>query len=47
MYSHERSAYSAVGNVWTDPGNIEIALRHINLEIGTEAAQSVSQKRNT
>jgi hypothetical protein len=22
MYSHDRSAYSAAGNMWTDPGNI-------------------------
>ncbi len=26
IYSHERSAYSAVGNVWTDPGNIQKSL---------------------
>ncbi len=26
-------------NMWTDPGNIEIAHRHTNVEIGAEAAQ--------
>jgi hypothetical protein len=30
IYSHKRSAYSAVGKyMWTDPGNIYIANRHM------------------
>jgi hypothetical protein len=39
LYSHHRSACSSEGIMWTDPGNIQIAHRHMSMEIGTEAAQ--------
>jgi hypothetical protein len=37
--AHDGSAFSAGGNMWTDAGNIEIAHRHTNVEIGAEVAQ--------
>ncbi len=39
IYSHDRSAYSAAGNMWTDPGNIWIT--YIGLRLCN------SQKRKT
>ncbi len=39
IISHDGSAFSAGGNMWTDPGNIQIAHRHMNVEIVAEAAQ--------
>ncbi len=39
IYSHNRSAYSAAGSMWTDPSNILIAHRQKNVETGTEAEQ--------
>jgi hypothetical protein len=36
IHFQDWSAYSAAGNMWSDPGNISIAQRHINVEIWTE-----------
>jgi hypothetical protein len=39
IYSHDRSTYFLQQNSQTDHGNIKIAHRHMNVEIGTVAAQ--------
>ncbi len=39
IYSYDRSAYFAVLRLLTDRGNILIAHRYMNVEIGNEAAQ--------
>ncbi len=39
IYFHDQSAYSTAGNMWTDLGNMQIAHRHMIVEIGTGAEQ--------
>ncbi len=36
IYFQDRSACSAQGNMWTDPGNILIAHRHVNVKIAAQ-----------
>ncbi len=39
IYFQDRSAYSAAVNRWTDRGNTQNALRNMDVQIGTVAAQ--------
>jgi hypothetical protein len=39
VYSHDQSAYLLQANGWSDRGNLQIAHRKMNVEVGNEAAQ--------
>jgi hypothetical protein len=39
IYFQDPSVYFLQPNMWTDPGNIYITHKHLNVEIGTEAVQ--------
>ncbi len=43
IYSHDRSTYFAAAKYWpNDPGNIEIAYRYMNVELGTRPRSFMS-----